>query len=170
MKNKYEVDGNVIRVFINHKGEVLTSLFDVEDFPILNNLQNTITIAKGYAVYGYRPYKGAWVNYLSLHRLILNPPDDMEVDHINRNRLDNRKNNLRIVTRGQNLQNQKVDKRNKLGVRGVYWREDKKLYCACLRINGKLKYLGSSRNLKEAENIAIKGRKKYFTHSVEQVN
>ncbi len=42
-----------------------------------------------------------------MHRLILNPPDNMEVDHINGNGLDNRRCNLRICTRKENVRNQR---------------------------------------------------------------
>ena len=40
-----------------------------------------------------------------LHRLIMNPNTDEEIDHINRNKLDNRKSNLRICNRSINMQN-----------------------------------------------------------------
>ena len=47
-----------------------------------------------------------------LHRLLLETTDGIEVDHINRNKLDNRRTNLRLCTRSQNNM-------NKSGVRGV---------------------------------------------------
>jgi hypothetical protein len=48
----------------------------------------------------------ATVTYL--HRFIINTPDDMLTDHINGNRLDNRKENLRVVTRSQNNMNRET--------------------------------------------------------------
>lgn len=40
-----------------------------------------------------------------LHRMIMNPPKGMDVDHIDLDKMDNRRCSLRIVTRGQNAQN-----------------------------------------------------------------
>ena len=55
-----------------------------------------------------------------LHRLILDPPDDLHVDHINRDGLDNRRINLRTCTRSQNQANSP----SRIGssrFKGVYW-------------------------------------------------
>jgi hypothetical protein len=42
---------------------------------------------------------------LKMHRLVLNPPYNLQVDHINRDRVDNRSNNLRSCTNIENQQN-----------------------------------------------------------------
>lgn len=46
-------------------------------------------------------------NRLSMHSLIMNTPKGMDTDHINHNTLDNRRENLRICTRSENLLNAK---------------------------------------------------------------
>lgn len=54
-----------------------------------------------------------------MHRLLIEVPEGMEVDHINRNPLDNRCENLRVCTRNENQQNRAAFKRNPLGMKGV---------------------------------------------------
>lgn len=59
---------------------------------------------------------------IAMHRAILNfPPKPLEVDHINRNRLDNRRSNLRIVEKAVNLRNRGLSKNNWSGVKGICW-------------------------------------------------
>lgn len=55
-----------------------------------------------------------------LHRMIMAPSDGLQVDHVNRNTLDNRRCNLRIVTASQNQMNRPVQKNNYSGIKGVF--------------------------------------------------
>lgn len=55
--------------------------------------------------YGYVPSQGAVV---LMHRFLLNAPENLEVDHINGDGLDNRRENLRLATRRQNAQNSRA--------------------------------------------------------------
>ena len=57
-------------------------------------------------------------HYIWLHRIVADTPDDLFCDHINRNPLDNRLQNLRNCTKSQNSMN-KVTLPNSLGYRGV---------------------------------------------------
>jgi hypothetical protein len=55
-----------------------------------------------------------------LHRFIMNVPDDMLIDHINMNTLDNRKSNLRICTKSQNMANRDKISTNNGKYKGIY--------------------------------------------------
>lgn len=57
----------------------------------------------GYAV--WRGIKDGKKQTIRMHRLIMQPPNDMVVDHINHDPLDNRRENLRIVTQSVNMRN-----------------------------------------------------------------
>jgi len=75
-----------------------------------------------------------------MHRKILNAPDKAQVDHINGNTLDNRRENLRIVTSRQNCQNRHNQKSSIYP--GVNWFSRDNNWCAHITLNGKSKYLG----------------------------
>lgn len=55
-----------------------------------------------------------------LHRILIDCPNGMVIDHINRDGLDNRKSNLRIVTHAENLLNTRKSK-TKNKYKGVYF-------------------------------------------------
>tara|TARA_Y100001973_G_scaffold79010_1_gene116069 strand:- start:954 stop:1565 length:612 start_codon:yes stop_codon:yes gene_type:complete len=78
--------------------------------------------------YAHDPSKGklgyvyAWDgdHRKSMHRVIMDPPKGMDIDHINGDTLDNRKENLRICTRSQNAQNKKLRRDSASGYKGVH--------------------------------------------------
>jgi hypothetical protein len=79
-----------------------------------------------------------------IHRLIAlhyipNPENKPEVDHINRDRTDNRIENLRWATKSENMQNKGVAKSNKLGIKNIHYEEQygKSSYRYQKKINGK---------------------------------
>jgi hypothetical protein len=86
---------------------------------------------------------------------------DLEIDHINRNPLDNRIENLRLETKSRNMQNRKKCSRNTSGVKGVYWDKFHNKYVAQLRCNGVKICLGHYDTLKEAQKVVVEARKKY---------
>lgn len=85
-----------------------------------------------------------------MHRLICAPVDGLEVDHINRNKLDNRRSNLRSVTRSQNERNKSLRSDNTSGYKGVHWDKSHKKWYAGIRHDGKRIYLGRFATAEEA--------------------
>ena len=81
-------------------------------------------------------------------------PADLELDHINGNRVDNRQGNLRLVTRVENMRNQKKRNTNTSGVMGVSWRSDRNKWTAFICANDKQKWLGDYTD--KAEAIAVR--------------
>jgi len=69
----------------------------------------------------YGPRKEGKSYKIYLHRLITNCPPNKQIDHINRNALDNRKCNLRICTKKENNHNRDKNSNNTSGFKGVWW-------------------------------------------------
>jgi len=95
---------------------------------------------------------GFWIEGRSkndyLHRFVMNPPEGMQVDHINGNGLDNRKSNLRVCTNAQNNANHAKRRGSALEKRGVF-RVGKK-FRAVIAPNGVSKHIGYFHTEEEA--------------------
>lgn len=99
---------------------------------------------------------------ICMHRVIINAPKYMKVDHRNGDGLFNCKENLRICTHQENKFNQQAQENNKLGIKGVCWRKDRKKFQAQIKINGKAIYLGLFSVLGDANSAYRKAEEKYF--------
>jgi len=95
--------------------------------------------------------------------VILNhePNNKILIDHKNRNKLDNRKSNLRLCNKSQNAINSKIRVDNTSGVRGVYWNNQKNKWQAQIGINGKVINLGRFKNKKDAAKARKNAETKY---------
>lgn len=83
------------------------------------------------------------------------------VDHINRNRFDNRIDNLRLVTSKQNSLNKGEYKNNTTGIKGVSLHRDGIRYQAYIRVSGVAIYLGLFNTIEEAAEARRKAEEKY---------
>lgn len=92
---------------------------------------------KWYASYKTQAGNGG-ATYISMHRLIMGMPDG-EVDHINGDTLDNRRNNLRIVTHQQNLYNQTPQTGRTSKYKGVYRDEDDRFWVVQIKQGGRMR-------------------------------
>lgn len=86
-----------------------------------------------------------------LHYFIIGrAPDGMEIDHINRNKLDDRRVNLRHVTHRVNMNNIGIPKNNTSGYRGVCWAKDRNKWMARTNRKGHGQFIGYFNTPEEA--------------------
>lgn len=85
-----------------------------------------------------------------LHREIMKTPAGLFVDHINRNRLDNRKENLRNVTWAENRNNSSGHRDNKIGLHNISYSEKRKIYRVRFQENKKTAYYSQHETLDQA--------------------
>lgn len=90
--------------------------------------------------------------YSSIHRLLagLIKENNLTVDHINHNRLDNRRSNIRAATPSENSCNIRKRSNSKALYKGVYSVEGSGKYYAQITVRGKCHRLGSFKNPEDA--------------------
>jgi hypothetical protein len=118
----------------------LEAIIDAEDAEKVNR-HNWFDNGSGYAQTKVRSGNGKRRN-ISLHRLIMNPPNDMQIDHIHGETLDNRKSQLRLATSSQNSHNKGVQANNKSGFKGVTWEKARRKWRAKIKLHNKRIDLG----------------------------
>jgi len=94
------------------------TLVDAEDYDYFSQW-NWSVHSDGYAHRNLYTGRKATGN-IRLHRAIIKAQPDQIVDHINRDKLDNRKSNLRICASGENRANSGLNRNNKAGLKGVH--------------------------------------------------
>lgn len=122
------------------------ALVDDADFEYLNKFKWCINNS-GYAV---RRVGGRKAKLTIMHRVLMGAQEGQEVDHANRDKLDNRMSNLRFVTRAQNIANTPLSKRNTSGFKGVHWNKAKGKWQIRIGFEGKVVSLGYHNNKVEA--------------------
>lgn len=139
MKNTYDLSGDY-GIGYTQKNEEFW--FDLDDYDTIKNYNWRI----------HHKYVEAHVpmsnprRRVYMHRLVMGLADEkydytIDVDHIKtENKYDNRKSNLRIVTKTENTRNHLKQKNNTSGVTGVVYAPDRNKWRAAININGKSKY------------------------------
>ena len=80
-------------------------------------------------------------------------PLSAEIDHINGNKLDNKIQNLRKANKSQNQHNQKRAK-------GYYFHKRDKKWAACIKVNGKAKFIGTFDTEQQAREAYLRAKEK----------
>ena len=163
-----------------------------ENSHILNQQKNTFEIKENYVIgydisnnkfyidiedlekvkkyYWHKEGDGGFTSYLpmengkqiKLHRYIMDCCDGYVVDHINHDRFDNRKSNLRIVSTMDNLKNVPLKSNNTSGCPGVCWNKNKQKWIVRITVNKKVIYLGYYINFEDAVKVRKNAEEKYF--------
>jgi len=118
------------------------ALIDEEDFENLCHLKWGFDGRYAYAREKIKHLDGSEIQKkIYLHRCIMKTPKGLDTDHINGDKLDNRRENLRITTRSQNNMNQRKTRGSSI-YKGVCWFKLRSKWKAEIKLNGKRKHLG----------------------------
>ena len=148
--NEFIPDGDIAYcVMYNTGNRVILDLNDVEK----------VKQYRWYEDCGYAVSRSDGSN-LKMSRLIMDAPSGFFVDHINHNTLDNRRDNLRIVTPQQN--NMNVRPRDEKGIGGVHRQNPSGKWRAVISINGRKKHLGLFENFEDAVAARKAAEEKYY--------
>ena len=93
------------------------AMVDDEDFEWLNQFKWHAAQRSGGLIYAQGQVDG---KHQLMHRVIMTTKSGQEIDHINGDGLDNRRDNMRVCSHQQNLANSKISKTNKSGYKGVH--------------------------------------------------
>jgi hypothetical protein len=116
------------------------AIVDDADFTSLNRFKWHVTYY-GYAVRDARRPDGRKYK-IWMHRVVNQTPDGMDTDHINMNKRDNRRTNLRTCTRSENFFNRVKRSDNTSGFKGVAWHTQRHRWVATIKANGRRISLG----------------------------
>lgn len=151
--NEYRIEGNIVFVKLSNSDQEMIADKD------------TWERAKGYCWYlsdtGYAVTKGK--KMMSFHSFAFSEcPSGMVRDHINGDRLDNRKSNIRFVTIQQNNQNHGKGKLNLSGHTGVSFEKRRRKWAASITMDRRKLHLGYFSNLQDAIAAREAAEIKYF--------
>lgn len=99
---------------------------------------------------------------LLMHRVIMGlTNENIQVDHIDGNKLNNQRSNLRLVTSSQNKMNTGILSTNTTGFKGVTYDKESKKYIAQIGINRKCIKIGRFDSISDAASARIEAERRY---------
>ena len=137
----------------------LAAIVDPEMVPILeqHNWFAKLDVRSGEHYAGRWPSRSSGSRkYIHMARIVLGlSVDDIDFvpDHINRDKLDNRRSNLRVATHVENLRNRKVQCNSHTRLKGAFFDKRNSWYYGRIKVNGKLVHLGCRRTAQEAHEL-----------------
>jgi hypothetical protein len=105
--------------------------------------------------------RGSTPQNILMHRLIIDAPAGVEVDHRDGNGLNNTRQNIRLASHSQNMKNSRSRKNNRSGYKGVSWCPREEGWRSYINVNGKFKSLGYHETAEAAAKTRDLAAKKY---------
>lgn len=153
--NDYDLSGDFgVGYFAN--GESFS--FDLEDYDRIKDFywENN----HGYAV--AKKYHNDKTEYVYMHRLLIGAQSGYVVDHIDRNRTNNIKNNLRITNNSGNARNASIAKNNTSGFTGVTYDNSRNKWVAQITVDYKNKVIGRYIDREDAIKARLEAEARYY--------
>lgn len=149
-----ELKEDYARIKVKRKSDNTVHFFDVDFIDIELFLLHKWNVSQN----GYLKNENAEL----FHRMVMKPVGEECVDHIDRNKSNNRRSNFRICTRQENTMNSGLSKNNSSGVTGVSFRKDKNKWRAYIFYNGEQITLGHFKEKDEAIVARLLAEVEYF--------
>lgn len=154
--NEFVINGNQIEIKIKTKNKLIrVVLINEIDFNLIKKHKWHIG-NKGYAMTRHNN------KLVLMHRMIMKPKDKEDIDHRNRNRLDNRRENLRIATKIINARNTKIRSDNKSGTVGVWYNKFRNKWSSYITVDKNRIILGRFKNKQDAIKVRKEAELKYW--------
>jgi len=149
LKNKYKI-------------EVGRALINVDDIDLIKEFKWYLS-KDGYAVSSDKK-KTLGTSYITMHGIIMNCINGFKItpDHDNKNRLDNRRLNLRLSNRSEQQMNHNKNIRNTSGIIGVNWSNTYSKWLVRISINKVSKNIGLFDDFKDAIITRLKAEKEHY--------
>lgn len=154
--NKYDLSGDF---GIGWAGNTNNEFyFDLQDYELIKNYYWIERIRPKSSYKSLTAYNPKTQNYIKMHQILIGNG----ADHIDRNPLNNRRDNLRQANVTENNRNKTIPKNNSSGIIGISWHTEKNKWIARIGIDKKLKHLGYFENKEDAIKARLEAELKHF--------
>lgn len=141
---------------IGHFADDTVMQIDYSDYPQVRKHRWWIDRSSGYFITSIDSH------LIALHNFLMPAPEGMVCDHINRDKHDNRRRNLRYATPQENSRNRSKARNNTTGFIGVCWHIRKKKYVAQIKVDNRTINLGCFDSAEEAARVRDRAALFYF--------
>jgi len=156
-RNDYIFHNDFVEIIIKDKNmnEICRAIIDAEDYSLVKGYKWRFGYETGYATTNIDG------KAIALHKIITNTTTQI-IDHIDRNKMNNRKENLRHATKSINEINKGLRENNTSGVTGVTFSKQSNKWRARINVNKRVVFLGDFQDKKDAIKSRLIAENKYY--------